>query len=153
MWVVGQFFWKMSRETLQALRERSRWLKRQMENGKCKAHVTGLQSQKTQQAFEWTGRRSRGAICNPGVTLIPALPREMMQFTAQPGMRVSLFFLLPYWFPKFQQALVDAQTIEVCDSLQVVCKPVKARIGELITMSQRRNFFGRSNLMFSIPGN
>lgn len=135
MWMVGQFFLKMSRERVQALRECSRWLKRQMENGTCKTHVTGLQSKKMQQAFEWTGRRSRGAIFNPGVTLIPALPREMMQFTAQPGMRVSLFFLLPYWFPKFQWALVDAQTIEVYDSLQVVCKPVKVQIGELITMS------------------
>ena len=38
---------------------------------------------------------------------------------------------------------MDAQTIEVCDSLQVVCKPVKVRIRELITMSViflRRNF-------------
>lgn len=43
-WMVGQFFWTMSRETLQALRECSRWLKRQMENGKCKTHITGLQS-------------------------------------------------------------------------------------------------------------
>lgn len=119
MWMVGQFFLKMSRETVQALRECSRWLKRQMENGTCKTHVTGLQSKKTQQAFEWTGRRSRGAICNPGVTPIPALPSEMTQFTAQPGMRVSLFFFYltgsqssnrPWWTPRQSKFAIHSKS-------------------------------------------